>query len=219
MTFLSHRLLIGAAALLLAGCSTSGSESATAPDAPTLSLQGSTYFNTQDPRTWLQWGSHVAQITVLKETEVGNTIQPAEGGPEDPLEAPSTRELEIEIDDLLWTSPDAVSPVTQSDRLSVTSYDGWAVVDDARVPFVLEDSVRMDVGSSYYVVLLDDVVDGQQILNYLDGTAVPLSDEDGLISKKFNALIKSGVKPENGNNRPRPGVPFDDRIAEFVTRG
>lgn len=173
----------------------------------------------KNPRTWIQWGSYVAQITVLKETEIAHTIQPAEGGPEQPLEAPSTRELEIEIDDLLWTSPHAVSPVTQSDTLSVTSYDGWTVVDEARVPFVLVGSVRMDVGSSYYVVLLDDVVDGQQISNYLDGTAVPLSDEDGLISKRFNALIKSDVQPENGNNRPRPSVPFNDRIAEFVTRG
>lgn len=228
MTSLSHRLFIGAAALLLAGCSTSGSEPETAPDSPTLSLQGSSYFDTKDPRTWIQWGSYVAQITVLKETEIGNTIQPAEGGPEDPLEAPSTRELEIKIDNLLWTNPHAVSSVAQSERLSVTSYDGWTVVDGydgwtvvdgARIPFVLEGSVRMDVGSSYYVVLIDDVVDGAQTLNYLDGTAVPMSDEDGLISKQFSTLIESGVKPKDSSNRPGPGVPFDDRIARFVIRG
>lgn len=50
------------------------------------------------------------------------------------------------------------------------------LTEDGRSALVLEGTTRMDVGKSYLVVLIDDVVGGKQTVDYLDGSAVEISE-------------------------------------------
>lgn len=208
------------------GASDAHSPTSQPEDMPTVTVDGSPYMDLADPEVWAQWGSHLVTVSVTAEREIEQTIEPGPGGGEDPMPGPSLRELDVTVDGIAWSHDRAVSPVGTGDRLQLTTSSGFDTVDGERVAVTLSDTTRMDVGQSYVVVLIDDVIDGQQVLEYMDGTAQTVA-EDGTVTggvldrTSVSALVDvlEHAEPDDDVAPPEPEVSFDERLQDYLQGG
>lgn len=213
---------------LITGCSTQGANSSPTPTSfalPTVDIEAASYFDPQDLGVWRSWGSHVAVVTVLGEDYATQTITPAQGGQERPIEDRSLRQVTLEVSDVLWSRENAVSPVAESAILKVHSL-GYS--EDGNSAVVVDGWTRMDVGGTYVVALIDDLVDGEPVLDYLDGSAIEVTSSGALnlVTPQQKAMGATEVADIAGKVRrasvdpavPEPGElrSWDERISEFL---
>lgn len=214
------------APLLLAGCAPgpAADESLAAGSRPTVTSEASFYFDVKDPAVWRTWGSALAVVEVTDERSITQTIEPGPGGQEDPVEDHSLRGLTLRVTEVAWTSPSAVTQLKRGVEIEVQSL---GFTEDGRSALVLEGTTRMDVGRSYLVVLIDDVVDGKQTVDYLDGSAVEVSegrlvwasDDAELSGLTTVAAVVEKVEaaPVDVTVPPaRKGLSWGERIAAYV---
>ena len=55
----------------------------------TVSVEASRYFDPTTPDSIRQWGSYLALVTLTGDSEIPQVINPAPGGPEEPMAGPS----------------------------------------------------------------------------------------------------------------------------------
>lgn len=205
-----------AAAAMLAGCaeppevdSTASSPASSSPAAstalpeslPTHQVAADLYFDPQDPQAIRTWGSYLVEVTLASDGEEQQIIEPAPGGPEDPIEGEVLRTLDFRVDAIRWTHPQAVSQLSVGDVVPTLTAEGF--------------DTQLEVGGRYLVALLDDVQDEVQTLEYLDGSAVPLpSDEAEALAEDVQS-----ASPSNPENVPEPGVSFGQRLQQFAMGG
>lgn len=118
------------------------------------------------------------------------------------------------VDDVLWSHPQAVTQLSTGEVLTTVSGDGFDTVNGEKVAVVVDGHTRMDIGSEYIVTFVDDVLAGDQVLEYMDGSALTAESEN---ASAFEANIEN-IRPSNlePENRPERGVPFSERIAQFA---
>ena len=178
----------------------------------TVSVEASRYFDPTTPDSIRQWGSYLALVTLTGDSEIPQVINPAPGGPEEPMAGPSMRGLDFRVDEVLWTNPQAISELTVGDSINTETGDGYTEVDGEVVAVLTDGSVPLEVGQSYVVALVDDLAGGQQVLEYLDGSAL----EPGTATTELVSDVRSQDTPGNSDNVPTRGVSFDERIIEYA---
>lgn len=220
-------LSVGACSALIIGCSTQDSSSSTSTSfaLPAVEIEAASYFDPQDLDVWRSWGSHVAVVTVLSEDYATQTITPAPGGQERPVVDNSLRQMTLKISAVLWSREKAVSPIAESAIFKVHSL---GYTEDGKSAVVVDGRTRMDVGGTYVVVFIDDLVDGEPVLEYLDGSAIEVTasgalnlvtpqqqalgvrEAEGIAVKVRNAPVDTAV--------PEPGelLSWDERISQYL---
>lgn len=212
--------------LLSTGCATNGDpDSASDPAADvtatsddsrgalrTVSVEASRYFDPTTPDSIRQWGSYLALVTLTGDSEIPQVINPAPGGPEEPMAGPSMRGLDFRVEEVLWANPQAISELAVGDVINTETGDGYTEVDGEVVAVLTDGNVALEVGQSYVVGLVDDLADGQQVLEYLDGSAL----EPGTATTELVSDVRSQDAPRNPDNVPTRGGSFDERIIKYA---
>lgn len=185
-----------AAALGLAGvtgCGTGSSEKATEE------IPVDPYIIAQKPQQWVDWGSYVvvAEVAAEREIEVSYLLPVGEG-----------RQVDLAVDKVLWSHPDAVTPVSAGQTVVLDVSPGWS--DGS--PVVLDGDTRMEVGDTYLLTVADSYDDGEQGFTPLFGS-VSAADE-GAVAVAQEQL--TGLLPDPAR-APRAGEPWDARFMR--TRG
>lgn len=120
---------------------------------------------------WAQWSSYVLRGTVVGEEK--RTDRTTDAGPYVLI----GRDVTVEVTDVLWSNPEAVARAQRGDHLTLYTYPGYVVHDDGREQrAATDDASRMEVGADYVVAVMDDVVDGEQVLALMRPVAVEDSD-------------------------------------------
>lgn len=165
-------------------------------DQPVEEVMVDPYVFASSPQEFVDWGSHVVFVQVLAEREVD---------PRYPMaltEGQVGREVDLVVQQVLWSHPDAVTPVAEDDRVSLEVSPGWV----GEHPAVLEGTQRLEVGRTYTLTLVDSYHDGDQYLDYLFGTIQQASAADAATLKEQVSVLSPD--PDRG---PRPGETWDAR--------
>ncbi len=158
------------------------------------------YIIAQKPQQWVDWGSHVIAAEVVAEREIEPSYY---------LDADlQGREVDLALEEVLWSHPQAVTPVTVSQTVSLDVSPGWSNDN----PAVQEGDTRMDVGDTYLLTLADSYDDGEQDLICLFGS---VSEADvgtvATVKKELSELVS------DPDRAPMAGEAWDARFMR--TRG
>lgn len=116
---------------------------------------------------WARWSSHVVRGTV-----VGEETRPDRSSDAGPYVMVG-RDVTLEVTDVLWSNSNAIAQVRPGERITLYTYPGYLVHDDGTEQLAAtDDGPRMEVGSDYVVAVMDDVVDGEQVLALMRPAAV-----------------------------------------------
>ena len=178
----------------------------------TVSVEASRYFEPTDPDSIRQWGSYLVRVTLTGDSEIPQVINPAPGGPEEPMAGPSMRGLEFRVEEILWVNAHAISELAVGAVINTETGDGYTEVDGEVVAVLTDGSLPLEVGQDYVVALVDDLADGEQVLEYLDGSAL----EPGTATTELVSDVRSQDAPKNPENVPTRGVSFDERIIKYA---
>jgi hypothetical protein len=151
------------------------------------------YLIASTPQELVDWGSHVVFVDVQTEREV-EARYPAQG---------QGRELDLRVDQVLWSHPQAVTPVVAGAVVGLEVSPGWSNGD----PAVLEGTERLEVGRTYTVTLVDGYHEGEQYLGYLFGSIAPADADDAASLRGQLSTLEPD--PERA---PRPREEWDARF-------
>lgn len=153
-----------------------------APDSPAtasetfIDAHGEKMFPEETVEDWARWSSHVVLADVVGEEKLLDRVTDA--GPYEMV----ARDVVVEVTEVLWSNPNAVTGVASGDILTLYTYPGYIRYDDGTEQLAAaDDGPRMAVGSSHAVVLMDDYRDGEQHLIRARNAAV---DDAGMVTVK-----------------------------------
>jgi hypothetical protein len=138
------------------------------------------------------------------------------------------RDVIAEVAESVWSNPNAVTAVAPGDTLTLYTYPAYIRYDDGTEQLAAaDDGPRMEIGSSYVVVLMDDYRGGEQHLIRSrtvavgDGGTVVVKMAEGLedtsmtLSELTRSLDGAGVE----NVAPRSGESVDERWVRYMDLG
>lgn len=180
---------------------------------------GETMFPGETVQDWARWSSHVVLADVVGEEKLLGRV--TDLGPYEQV----ARDVVVEVTDVLWSNPDAVTGLAPGDTLTLYTYPGYVRFDDGtEQPAAADDGPRMEVGSNYLLVLMDDYAGGEQSLVRMrtatveaDGTVTVRSlDGPGTTSIQLAAL--PGALDDAGvdNVVPKPGESITERWVRYM---
>lgn len=155
------------------------------------------YLIATTPQEFVDWGSHVVWGEVVAEREIEPRFPDALGAGE------TGREIDLDLWDVPWSHPDAVTGVPRGQVITLEVSPGWIDGQSA----VLEGDTRLEIGHVYTLALVDTYDDGEQYLAPLFGS-VTESTEPYVINELLSGL--EGVTPDPDRG-PRPGEAWDER--------
>lgn len=155
------------------------------------------YLIASGPSEYADWGSHVVYAEAVAEREVEPRYPMALS------EGQTAREVDLQIRSVLWSHPDAVTPVEPGETVALEVSPGW--VDGQ--PAVLAGTTRLEVGSTYIVTFVDTYDSGDQYLSYLLGS-IERANEDDVAGLREEL---DSLKPDPSRG-PRPEESWDARF-------
>ncbi|WP_162801961.1 hypothetical protein [Ornithinimicrobium murale] len=176
-------------------------------------------FPNQTVEDWAQWGSHVVQVDVVGEKKLLDRATDA--GPYNLI----PRDVVVDVTNVLWSNPNAITGVTPGEPLTLYTYPGYAQFDDGtEKPAMTEGEARMEIGASYVVVLMDDHQDGEQYLAPMRTMAIDdagtvlvnKADAPGTTSIKLAALPQSIDSAKVENVVAKPGESVAERWVRYM---
>lgn len=173
------------AALLVSSCTSQGvAENLTVGSAADL-------YPSQQVSDWVSYADHIAEVTVLNEQELpwGEHEKTHQEGMVD-------REVTIQTDRVLWSSPGATPPPLP-ETFTLPTW-GWTLKDGEKSPFAALGGPRLEVDHRYLVAWVHHP-DGWQPLT--NATVLPI-DETGVTQRD----------PLHGDSE------FDEAINTFVEK-
>jgi hypothetical protein len=199
-----------------------------APDSPATASEtfidgyGERMFPEETVDDWARWSSHVVRADVVGEEKLLDRVTDA--GPYEMV----ARDVVVEVTDVVWSNPNAIADVAPGDSLRLYTYPGYIRFDDgAEQLAAADDGPRMEVGSNYVVVLVDDYRDGEPHLIRTrtvavgDGGTVVVTMAEGLeassmtLSELTRSLDGAGVE----NVAPRSGESVAERWVRYMDPG
>lgn len=166
-----------------------------------VSIDADLYAYTDTVQHQVDWGSHVVVAEVIDE-QVGSSYP---SGVE--------RSLDLRVQSLLWSHPDAITALEDGDRIRVDAGIGWRQEGSALQPVVhAGNEVRLEVGDRYVVALADTVTAaGEQGLLALPGSARAVPERLDELSEQLASLSPDPAIA------PRPGEAFDQRVVRSAS--
>ncbi len=160
-----------------------------------VSIDADLYVYADTAQQQVDWGSHVVVAEVTDE-HVGSSYP---GGVE--------RSLDLWVQSLLWSHPDAIAAVEDGDHIRVDAGIGWRQEGSVLRPVVhAGNEVRLEVGDRYVVALADTVTAGEQGLLALPGSARAVPERWDELSEQLASLSPDPARA------PRPGEALDQRV-------
>lgn len=97
--------------VMMTGCGTGPSDEV--PE----EIMADPYLIAEEPQQWVDWGSHVivAEVTAEREIEVSYLLSNGQQG----------REVDLAVEQVLWSHPKAVTPVSAGQSVSLEVSPGW----------------------------------------------------------------------------------------------
>ncbi|QDO86990.1 hypothetical protein FNH13_00545 [Ornithinimicrobium ciconiae] len=158
------------------------------------------YLIATTPQEFADWGSHVVWVEVLAEREVEPRYPGSLGADQ------TAREVDLYVRDVMWSHPEAITPVSWDEVITLEVSPGWS---DGQ-PAVLESDTRLEVGHEYVLALVDTYDDGEQYLDSLLGSVTEIESPAGDLAYQLYAELEN-ITPDP-DRAPRPGEAWDARF-------
>ncbi|MCK0112946.1 hypothetical protein MWU75_12425 [Ornithinimicrobium sp. F0845] len=169
-----------------------------------VEIMADPYLIATTPQDFADWGSHVVWVEVLAEREV-EPRHPAS------LRADqAAREVDLFVRDVLWSHPEAITPVSWDQVITLEVSPGWS---DGQ-PAVLESDTRLEVGHEYTLVLVDAYDDGEQYLDRLLGSVTEVESRTADGAYQLYADLEN-ITPDP-DRAPHPGEAWDARFVRVM---
>lgn len=227
----SRLVAVGAvSAALLAGCGGEDSQESAVPSAAvstaadTITLEtvtlgaGTPIVTVEATEDIVAWGSYVLAVEAVAESERHTS-------PIGPGETMIGRDVTVQVREVLWSHPQAVTEVKAGEQLSVYTFPGFLQTNERTVPAVEEGQVRMAIGEAYVLVMADDTTtEGDQILTLLstlepDDSIVRLPDGTDIGLEAERARLAEATSAAPADSGPRRGESLVQRLERRTDPG